>query len=51
VDRIYHIDCGYETIEEKLAQLGAVIRRIPSRTPTALPVGLAATPVGAARPA
>lgn len=31
VDRIYHIDRGYETIEEKLAQLGAAIRRVPSR--------------------
>ena len=30
VDRIYHIDRGYETIEEKLAQLGAQIRRLPS---------------------
>lgn len=30
VDRIYHIDRGYECIEEKLAQLGAQIRRIPS---------------------
>jgi len=30
VDRIYHIDRGYETIEEKLAQLGADIKRIPS---------------------
>ena len=29
VDRIYHIDRGYETIEEKLAQLGAQIKRIP----------------------
>lgn len=29
VDRIYHIDRGYECIEEKLAQLGADIRRIP----------------------
>ncbi|HEX20028.1 MAG TPA: UDP-N-acetylglucosamine 1-carboxyvinyltransferase, partial [Acidiferrobacteraceae bacterium] len=29
VDRIYHIDRGYECIEEKLAQLGARIRRIP----------------------
>lgn len=29
VDRIYHIDRGYETIEEKLTQLGAVIRRVP----------------------
>lgn len=30
VDRIYHIDRGYETIEEKLSNLGAQIRRIPS---------------------
>jgi len=30
VDRIYHIDRGYERIEEKLAQLGADIRRVPS---------------------
>ncbi len=29
VDRIYHIDRGYECIEEKLAQLGADIKRIP----------------------
>ncbi len=28
VDRIYHIDRGYECIEEKLQQLGARIRRI-----------------------
>ncbi|MFP4129184.1 MAG: UDP-N-acetylglucosamine 1-carboxyvinyltransferase [Halorhodospira sp.] len=29
VDRIYHIDRGYECIEEKLAQLGADIQRVP----------------------
>ena len=29
VDRIYHIDRGYETIEEKLSKLGAQIRRVP----------------------
>jgi UDP-N-acetylglucosamine 1-carboxyvinyltransferase len=29
IDRIYHIDRGYESIEEKLAQLGAEIRRVP----------------------
>ena len=29
IDRIYHIDRGYERIEEKLAQLGANIRRVP----------------------
>lgn len=28
VDRIYHIDRGYECIEEKLAQLGATIKRV-----------------------
>jgi len=28
IDRIYHIDRGYECIEEKLAQLGARIRRV-----------------------
>lgn len=28
VDRIYHIDRGYECIEEKLAQLGAKIQRV-----------------------
>ncbi len=28
VDRIYHVDRGYERIEEKLRQLGASIRRI-----------------------
>ncbi len=30
VERIYHIDRGYETIEEKLGQLGARIRRVPA---------------------
>jgi UDP-N-acetylglucosamine 1-carboxyvinyltransferase len=30
VDRIYHIDRGYECIEEKLKALGAQIRRMPS---------------------
>jgi len=30
VDRIYHIDRGYECIEEKLGMLGAQIRRLPS---------------------
>lgn len=29
VDRIYHVDRGYECIEEKLQQLGASIRRVP----------------------
>jgi UDP-N-acetylglucosamine 1-carboxyvinyltransferase len=30
IDRIYHIDRGYECLEEKLAQLGAQIRRVHS---------------------
>jgi len=30
VDRIYHIDRGYECIEEKMQLLGARIRRLPS---------------------
>jgi UDP-N-acetylglucosamine 1-carboxyvinyltransferase len=30
VDRIYHIDRGYECIEEKLQLLGAKIRRLPA---------------------
>jgi len=30
VDRIYHIDRGYQNIEEKLAGLGAGIRRVPN---------------------
>ncbi len=27
IHRVYHIDRGYERIEEKLAQLGAKVRR------------------------
>jgi len=30
IDRIYHIDRGYECIEEKLGTLGANIRRLPN---------------------
>ena len=30
VQRIYHIDRGYERIEEKMQQLGATIRRAAS---------------------
>jgi UDP-N-acetylglucosamine 1-carboxyvinyltransferase len=34
VDRVYHIDRGYELIEEKLGQLGALIKRVtPARKP------------------
>ena len=31
IERIYHIDRGYESIEEKLSGLGAQIRRVPGR--------------------
>jgi len=31
VSRVYHIDRGYERIEEKLSSLGARIRRIKDR--------------------
>jgi UDP-N-acetylglucosamine 1-carboxyvinyltransferase len=34
VDRVYHIDRGYELIEEKLGHLGARIRRVtPAKKP------------------
>ncbi len=29
--RVYHLDRGYERIEEKLAGLGAKIRRVKTR--------------------
>lgn len=32
IDRIYHIDRGYECIEEKLTQLGALINRLPTHS-------------------
>jgi UDP-N-acetylglucosamine 1-carboxyvinyltransferase len=28
IERIYHLDRGYESIEEKLSRLGAGIRRV-----------------------
>jgi UDP-N-acetylglucosamine 1-carboxyvinyltransferase len=31
VDRVYHIDRGYERIEEKLRVLGARIERVSGR--------------------
>ncbi|HJU06151.1 MAG TPA: UDP-N-acetylglucosamine 1-carboxyvinyltransferase [Nitrospiraceae bacterium] len=31
ISRVYHLDRGYERIEDKLRTLGAVIRRVPSR--------------------
>jgi UDP-N-acetylglucosamine 1-carboxyvinyltransferase len=36
IDRIYHIDRGYECIEEKFQQLGARIRRVPSTNRSAV---------------
>jgi UDP-N-acetylglucosamine 1-carboxyvinyltransferase len=43
LDRVYHIDRGYERIEEKLRSVGAQIRRIGEILPkkTAAPVGVA----------
>jgi UDP-N-acetylglucosamine 1-carboxyvinyltransferase len=42
IDRVYHLDRGYERIEEKLRSVGAQIRRIgellPKRTPAAVVV-------------
>jgi UDP-N-acetylglucosamine 1-carboxyvinyltransferase len=35
IDRIYHIDRGYECIEEKFQQLGARIRRVPDTSRSA----------------
>lgn len=45
LDRVYHIDRGYERIEEKLRTIGAQIRRIgemlPRRAAAAAPVNVA----------
>lgn len=43
LDRVYHIDRGYERIEEKLRSVGAQIRRMGEILPkrTALPAGVA----------
>ncbi len=30
IERVYHIDRGYERIEEKLSAVGARIRRVPA---------------------
>ena len=30
VNRVYHLDRGYESIEKKFAALGAAIRRLPA---------------------
>jgi UDP-N-acetylglucosamine 1-carboxyvinyltransferase len=39
IDRIYHIDRGYERIEEKLSHLGAQIQRVPSPRKSSLAGG------------
>ena len=41
VDRVYHIDRGYEKIEQKLAAVGADIQRV-KQTQTAAPMAFAA---------
>jgi UDP-N-acetylglucosamine 1-carboxyvinyltransferase len=43
LDRVYHIDRGYERIEEKLRSVGGQIRRMGEILPkrTALPAGVA----------
>jgi UDP-N-acetylglucosamine 1-carboxyvinyltransferase len=33
IDRVYHLDRGYEKIEEKLKAVGAQIRRIGNMLP------------------
>jgi len=38
IDRVYHIDRGYERIEEKLRGVGAQIRRIGEMLPKRSPV-------------
>lgn len=40
IDRVYHIDRGYEHIEEKLRNVGAQIRRIGEMLPKKLPAPL-----------
>ncbi len=41
VDRIYHIDRGYDCIEEKLSHLGARIRRTPGSSAMSAPLTIA----------
>ena len=42
IDRVYHIDRGYERIEEKLKGVGAQIRRIGELLPRRSPVPVSA---------
>ena len=52
IDRIYHLDRGYERIEEKLSRLGARIRRVEvsDRTRNGAPLGHATGYPDALRP-
>ena len=42
IDRVYHLDRGYERIEEKLRSVGAQIRRIGELLPKRAPAAVAA---------
>jgi len=42
IDRVYHIDRGYEKIEEKLVAVGAEIERVKEKTRTAVSMAIAA---------
>jgi UDP-N-acetylglucosamine 1-carboxyvinyltransferase len=42
IDRVYHIDRGYEKIEQKLAAVGADVQRIKETTRTTVPMSVAA---------
>jgi len=46
IDRIYHIDRGYECIEEKLQALGADIRRLAERRSSPAAAGVVASSAG-----
>ena len=41
IDRVYHIDRGYEKIEQKLAAVGAHIERVKEEQPTMVPMSAA----------
>ena len=42
IDRVYHIDRGYEKIEEKLCAVGADIERIAEKTKTQVSMNVVA---------
>lgn len=51
LQRVYHLDRGYERLEEKLSALGAEIRRVDGRTPEGREKSQAAVAVVGGRPA